>query len=465
MNKENINLTRSVSGITFRYDLLPSDVIDERAMDRIRGTMLDGVAPVQLTDMGGRKTIISNIPDGTALSMFLKRTLNKAEVLTLIRNLLIPFEIGKSGIPVNYIVKDWDNIFVDNNTLAVNVFLVPIQEATATVTDIADFFRDIVAGMKFNEADKDNYVARILTEINSDRFSTQDLNVLVADMLTTVAPVGGMNGPAQKIDRMALMRNRAQGMPQGAPGQFGGPVGQPPMGQPGQFGVPQGAPMGQPPVGGPIPQGQPGPMGQPGQFGGPQGGPPQGFRPQGVPGQAPVGNQAPQGAPMGQPPVGGPIPQGQPRPMGQPPVGGPQGQPPVGQPQPGFKPQGAPVQPPFGAPVQAPQGAPGQAPIGGPAGQPPVGGPIPQGQPGPMGQPPIGGPKPVEEPKKEEEKKPEEVKAEEVKAEEPKAEEVKAEEPKAEEEKSEEPKAEEEKSEEPKAEEEKPEEPKAEEEK
>ena len=318
MNKENINLTRSVSGITFRYDLLPSDVIDERAMDRIRGTMLDGVAPVQLTDMGGRKTIISNIPDGTALSMFLKRTLNKAEVLTLIRNLLIPFEIGKSGIPVNYIVKDWDNIFVDNNTLAVNVFLVPIQEATATVTDIADFFRDIVAGMKFNEADKDNYVARILTEINSDRFSTQDLNVLVADMLTTVAPVGGMNGPAQKIDRMALMRNRAQGMPQGAPGQFGGPVGQPPMGQPGQFGAPQGAPMGQPPVGGPIPQGQPGPMGQPGQFGGPQG-----FRPQGVPGQAPVGNQAPQGAPMGQPPVGGPIPQGQPRPMGQPPVGGP----------------------------------------------------------------------------------------------------------------------------------------------
>ena len=78
-----------------------------------------------------------------------QRTLNKAEVLTLIRNLLIPFEIGKSGIPVNYIVKDWDNIFVDNNTLAVNVFLVPIQEATATVTDIADFFRDIVAGMKF----------------------------------------------------------------------------------------------------------------------------------------------------------------------------------------------------------------------------------------------------------------------------------------------------------------------------
>ena len=160
MNKENINLTRSVSGITFRYDLLPSDVIDERAMDRIRGTMLDGVAPVQLTDMGGRKTIISNIPDGTALSMFLKRTLNKAEVLTLIRNLLIPFEIGKSGIPVNYIVKDWDNIFVDNNTLAVNVFLVPIQEATATVTDIADFFRDIVAGMKFNEADKDNYAGQ-----------------------------------------------------------------------------------------------------------------------------------------------------------------------------------------------------------------------------------------------------------------------------------------------------------------
>ena len=41
MNKDNINLIRGIGSITFRYDLLPSDVIDERAMDRIKGTMLD----------------------------------------------------------------------------------------------------------------------------------------------------------------------------------------------------------------------------------------------------------------------------------------------------------------------------------------------------------------------------------------------------------------------------------------
>ena len=196
MNKDNINLTRGAGNITFRYDLLPSDVIDERAMDRIRSTMLDGVAPVQVTEMNGRKTIISHIPDGTPLGTFLKKTLSKAQVLTLIKNLLIPFEIGKSGIPVNYIVKDWDNIFVDEISLGVNVFLVPVQDDKPTVTDITDFFRDIVAGMRFSDDDKDNYVARILTQINSDHFSTQNLNVLVADMLTTVTPVGGGMGAA-----------------------------------------------------------------------------------------------------------------------------------------------------------------------------------------------------------------------------------------------------------------------------
>ena len=85
--------------------------------------------------------------------------------------------------------------------------------------------------------------------------------------------------------------------------------------------------------------------------------------------------------PMGQPPMGGPVP-----PMpgfgapGQPPMGGP-GQPPM----PGF---GAPGQPPMGGPVPPMPGfgAPGQPPMGGPEGapaegQPPMGAPQAAGNP------------------------------------------------------------------------------------
>ncbi len=162
MVRENINIIKEAIGVTFRYDLLPSDVIDERALDRVKSIVQEGVAQVQYTEMEGKKTFLSRIPLGTVLSQFMKKEMNKAEVLTLLKKLLTAFDIGKSGIPVNYLVKDSDFIYVDEHTLDVYMFLVPVKDDKATVSDISDFFRDIVAGFKYSEADRDNYVARVL---------------------------------------------------------------------------------------------------------------------------------------------------------------------------------------------------------------------------------------------------------------------------------------------------------------
>ena len=493
MKKTEFTVTKQNNVDVVRYELKAADAYDERVADKI--SQANGIVTFQYSDDEGVRSITSYVKDGNSLESMLKKTLDKKSVLAIISGIAGAFEVGALGVPVSYIIKDTNYIYVNEENYTVKCLLLPIKQDVMPMAELPMLFREILSKLRYDEKDKDNYVAKLITLVNSDDFSVSKLKDLadkeleqigyfvskdsgLTDMNAGKAP---MNNNSVKVNKLGVMNNMMgqpgpQGMPgqppmMGQPGPMGMP-GQPPMmGQPGPQGMmggrppmpgtpqammgqprPQGMP-GQPPMmGQPGPQGMPGQppmMGQPGPQGMPGQPPMMGQpRPQGVPGQPPMmGQPGPQGMP-GQPPMmGQPRPQGmpgQPPMMGQPRPQGMPGQPPMmGQP----GPQGMPGQPPMmGQP--RPQGMPGQPPMMGQPGpqgmpsQPPKpAAPAPQGIPMPGMMPGTPAPAPVkatepivEEKKEEEEASPfEEIKPEEPKVEEPKAEEVKVEEAKPEE--------------------------------
>ena len=249
MEKKNIKFEDNGNSIAMRYELLPSDQLDDAALEKMKAGQLEMAAPIQYGEEEGRRMLYAYIPASVQLSTFLKRQLGKGEVLTILRNLVAGMDIGKNNIPVAYIIKDMDYIYIEEQTLRLFTFIVPIKGQTVEVTDVPDFMREVVSRMKFRDEDKDNYVARLLTNINSDRFSLNELNVLVNEMLLDLgdAQLAGVpqGGPA-KVDRVGVMRNRAGAMP---PQQqmFNPQTGQPMQPQMQQMGQPQFNPMtGQP---------------------------------------------------------------------------------------------------------------------------------------------------------------------------------------------------------------------------
>ena len=392
MKKTEFTVTKQNNLDVVRYELKAADVYDERVADKV--SQAAGMVTFQYSDDEGVRSITSYVKDGISLESMLKKTLDKKAVLAIISGIAGAFEVGTLGVPVSYIVKDTNYIYVNEENYIVKCLLLPIKQDVMPMAELPKLFREILSKFRYDEKDKDNYVAKLITLVNSDDFSVGKLKDLadkeleqigyyvskdtgLTDMNAGNAP---MNNNSVKVNKLGVMNNMMGQPPQGMMG------GRPPM-----PGTPQ-AMMGQPP------QGQP--------------------RPMGMPGQPPQGQPAPMGMP-GQPP------QGMPRPMGMP------GQPPQGMP----RPTGMPGQPSQGQP--APMGMPG-----------PMGMPMP-GSPAPA---PVKAPEPALEEKKEEEASP----FEEIKTEEPKVEEPKVEEPKVEESKVEEPKVEEPKVEEPKVEEPKP---------
>ena len=222
--------------------MLPTDELDDAALERLKTNIPDGIAMTQYSDVDARRICYAYIPSSVQLSSFLKKQLSKVEVLTVLKNIITSLDIGKFSIPVSYVVKDLDFVYIEEQSLKTFSFMIPIKGQVMEVSEIPDFLRTVVSYMKFREEDTDNYVAKILTCINSDRFSLNDINVMVSEMLLEV---GDAMQPAQpqgmaKVDKLGVMRNRVvPPTPQVVQQPMFDPNMQQFGGQPQQYGQPQ----------------------------------------------------------------------------------------------------------------------------------------------------------------------------------------------------------------------------------
>ena len=313
-----LNVTKQNGMTLVEYRLGTADVYDDRVADKV--APLGNIVPFQYKDEDGKRSVISYVHKDNSLEMMLKQTLKKADVLAILKGLLCAFEVGAAGVQICYLVRDTNYIYVDPESLAVKCLMVPVKQDPLGQSDIPDFFRNIVSRMRFDEADRDNYVARILTLINEDHYSNMKLRELVdaemekMNLLYTrdegikkdTLAIPETPNKEIKVNRVGVMNNmRPQGQPMPPMGQPMPPMGgqpMPPMG---------GQPM--PPMGGqPKPQGMPVP---------PMGGqpmPPMGGQPMPPMGQAPQMPKPEAPKPQEMPKPEMPKPQGMPvPPMGQ----------------------------------------------------------------------------------------------------------------------------------------------------
>ena len=273
-----LNVSKQNGMTLVEYQLGAADAYDDRVSDKV--AQLGNIIPFQYKDEDGKRSIISYVHHDNTLEAMLKRTLKKADVLAILKGLLCAFEIGAAGVQISYLMRDTNYIYVEPDSLAVKCIMVPVKQDALGQSDIPNFFRGIVSRMRFDEEDKDNYVARILTLINADHYSNMKLKELVDAEMEKIGLFytrdNGLkkeadtpaNADAQnkeiKVNRVGVMNNmRPQGMPpmgQPVPQPMNGQV--PPMGQP----IPQPMNGQRPPMGQPMPQpmnGQKPPMGQP----------------------------------------------------------------------------------------------------------------------------------------------------------------------------------------------------------
>lgn len=265
MKKVDIVVTKQNDVDVIRYELGAADVYDDKAADKATG--LPNVIPFQYSDEDGKRTITSYVKEKMTLEAMYKRTMNKKQVLSVLSGLVSIFEIGTQGIPVSYIIKEPSYIYVNEENLAVKCVLVAVKQDVMPLAEIPAFFRNVVSRIMYDDSDRDNYVAQLLTAINSNDFTVSRLKSIVDEQLEAMGLfISKENGltdmpdrqpqeaqaPAQvKVNKLGVMNN-IQNANRQAQIQSMPPMGQPMPQQPLQ--------AGQPPMGQPMPQQPPKPM-------------------------------------------------------------------------------------------------------------------------------------------------------------------------------------------------------------
>ena len=377
MKKNKVLLTKTGDTYNCRYVLDQTDIIDEKVDKGVSGKFPQ-IIPYRLEEKDNQREFIYEIGNKVQLTEFLKKEINKKQMLTLLYNLLSGLEaFGMNMISLSYVAKDIQYVFVAPESLNVYFIVAGVDKEITDLNEVRNFVKDVICNAHYFEMDRDNYVARLITFTNKlGTFSVGDMkefvNQLLIDMGIHIEEEKKKTEKKEektandKVSRIGVMQNNAKMVQPGA--SVGGSV--PPMPKRQVPPMPNGQPM----PGRPMPM-QMGPDGKP-------------MNGQPMPGRPMPMQMGPDGKPMN----GQPMP-GRPMPMQM----GPDGKPMNGQPMPGrpmpmqMGPDGKPMnrQPMPGRPMPMQMGPDGK-PMNG---QPMPGRPMPM-QMGPDGKPMNGQPMP-----------------------------------------------------------------------
>ena len=336
MKKNKVLLTKTGDTYNCRYVLDQTDIIDEKVDKGVSGKFPQ-IIPCRLEEKDNQREFIYEIGNKVQLNEFLKKEINKKQMLTLLYNLLSGLEaFGMNMISLSYVAKDIQYVFVAPESLNVYFIVAGVDKEITDLNEVRNFVKDVICNAHYFEMDRDNYVARLITFTNKlGTFSVGDMkefvNQLLIDMGIHIEEEKKKTEKKEektandKVSRIGVMQNNAKMVQPGASARESVPPmpnrqvppmpnGQPMPGRPMPMQMgPDGKPMnGQPMPGRPMPM-QMGPDGKP------------------MNGQPMPGRPMPmQMGPDGQPMNGQPMP-GRPMPMQM----GPDGKPMNGQPMPG----------------------------------------------------------------------------------------------------------------------------------
>ena len=265
MKKNKVLLTKTGDTYNCRYVLDQTDIIDEKVDKGVSGKFPQ-IIPCRLEEKDNQREFIYEIGNKVQLTEFLKKEINKKQMLTLLYNLLSGLEaFGMNMISLSYVAKDIQYVFVAPESLNVYFIVAGVDKEITDLNEVRNFVKDVICNAHYFEVDRDNYVARLITFTNKlGTFSVGDMkefvNQLLIDMGIYIEEEKKKTEKKEektandKVSRIGVMQNNAKMVRPGA--SAGGSV--PPM--PNRQVPPM--PNGQPMPGRPMPM-QMGPDGKP----------------------------------------------------------------------------------------------------------------------------------------------------------------------------------------------------------
>ena len=231
MRNYDFSLNRQNGYCDIVYRLMAADVYDEKPREKVGD--IASIIPYSYSDRDGVRTITYTASSDVTLAEIFRKKLTPSEILNIVGSLAEGFGIGTKGVPVSYLVRDINYIFVNPQTMKAGFVMLPLRQDSISLEEIPDFFREVVSRFRFDK-DAAKHISDMLMLINSDEYTTDRLkNYTDSELLQY-----GMQQAADsartsdvRVNRLGVMNNMMQQQPYAQQPYMQQPYMQQPYGQ------------------------------------------------------------------------------------------------------------------------------------------------------------------------------------------------------------------------------------------
>lgn len=174
------------------YHFKPEDQIDTFSYGMISNNKIPGIIPTILTQINDDKCFKFNISSRISLDQFFNGIVNKASFLSIfssITNAILASD--EYMLDPTCFLLDTKNIYVNVGTREAEIICFPIIVNESQV-ELVQFFKNIVFQTQFDQTENADYVAKIISFLNSsNNFSLLDFKKLLDSLMA------GGNGAVQ----------------------------------------------------------------------------------------------------------------------------------------------------------------------------------------------------------------------------------------------------------------------------
>lgn len=190
MKIENLFLEKHADVRTIKYVL---DSSDSYVADvEIKIALCNNLISLRLVKTAEGDLLTGDVSNYMTLRELSNFRLNKKAVLTILKGVLAGLELVQQGQIAVDILLDTRFIFIDTSTYDVKLVALPLAEREKKQINEQKFFRDLLAGLRYDLSEQDNYVANLLTLVNEDSFSNKKLQYAIENLEITSTMLGNL---------------------------------------------------------------------------------------------------------------------------------------------------------------------------------------------------------------------------------------------------------------------------------
>ncbi|SEF96616.1 Forkhead associated (FHA) domain, binds pSer, pThr, pTyr [Eubacterium ruminantium] len=150
--------------------------LDEDVLDFMEEESLDELVKVIYEEDEEFDYLTFDVSGKMELAEFVKGSMNKGQVFTIIRNIALGLmTLKEEAVRLSYILLNKKFIYIDPDSYNIQFLCLPVESDGSLSIEFKGFVRQLIANMKFNVNEDLAYIGQMLTYINSDAFNLRGL--------------------------------------------------------------------------------------------------------------------------------------------------------------------------------------------------------------------------------------------------------------------------------------------------